>query len=158
MKKRGTHTRDNLSSCAKIVSCKRSQMQLSFGMIFSVILIIIFISFAIYGISKFLNLQKNIQTKKFVDDLQFDIDRIWKANQGSQQVEYNLPIDISSLCFNSEGEGDNLEFRRRGGGFGGAYSLEHVNLEDNFCVQNIDGKVKMRLSKEFGEALVRISE
>ena len=135
---------------------KRAQMKLSFGMIFSIILIIIFISFAIYGISKFLSLQKNIQTKQFADNLQSDIDDVWRANQGSQPVQYLLPSNIESVCFNA-GAGDNMELKKKGGLFGGAYSIEHLEFEGSPCFNVVDGKVKMRLSKDFGEALVTIT-
>ena len=56
-------------------------MELSFGMLFSIILIIIFIAFAIYGVSKFLSLQKGIQTKTFANDLNFDIDIVGRDKE-----------------------------------------------------------------------------
>ena len=43
---------------------KRSQIAMSFGMIFSIILIVFFIVFAFYGINKFLKLQKEVQIKR----------------------------------------------------------------------------------------------
>ena len=58
---------------------KNAQVKISFGMIVSIILIIAFISIAFYVIGKFLGLQKQIQTGQFLDDLQFDIDKIWKS-------------------------------------------------------------------------------
>jgi len=40
---------------------KRGQLKLSFGMIFSIILIIVFLGFAFFGIQKFMDYQKSIQ-------------------------------------------------------------------------------------------------
>ena len=140
---------------------KRAQMKLSFGMIFSIILIIIFIAFAIYGIGKFLSLQKNIQTKKFVDDLQFDVDKAWRANEVSTPAEYLLPTNIISVCF--EAEGDNMKLWKKDGGFGGAFNIQHLDSNEGIfnekpsCVDAVGGKVKIKLSKDFGEALVTIT-
>lgn len=137
---------------------KKAQLKLSFGMIFSIILIIIFISFAIYGISKFLKLQKTVQVKKFSDDLQYDIDKIWRGGSSSQSFEYTLPSNMEKVCFNNQGVGDNMEIMKKGGGFGGGYSLEHINIEKDFCAGVIDGKIKIIMSKSQGEALVTISK
>ena len=66
---------------------KRGQMKLSFGMIFSIILIIIFISFAFYAIQKFLSIQNSVQVGKFVNEFQQNVDKIWKGSQGSEKKE-----------------------------------------------------------------------
>ena len=83
-------------------------MKLSFGMIFSIILIVIFIAFAIYGVKRFLGMQDTVQVEKFKADLQNDIDKIWKANQGSQEREYFVPKKIYEVCFVDD-EGGNLK-------------------------------------------------
>ena len=70
---------------------KRGQMKLSFGMIFSIILIIVFISFAFYAIQKILEMQELMKVGKFKDNLEADIDSAWKGSQRSQEVEYILP-------------------------------------------------------------------
>ncbi len=90
---------------------KKAQMKLSFGMIFSIILIIIFIAFAFYAILKFLDLQDSIKTAQFSDDLQYDINKMWKSSQGSQPREYLLPSKIKSVCFvEDKYENENLIF------------------------------------------------
>lgn len=136
---------------------KRGQLKISFGMIFSIILIIIFISFAIYGITKFLNLQKNIQVNKFADDLQYDVDQMWRSNQGAQDLEYLLPSKIDKVYFLSENVGDNVELRSAGHLIG-SYKIEHLDILETFYVTNTNGKIKISLKKEFGEPLVRINE
>lgn len=141
---------------------KRGQMQLSFGMIFSIILIIIFIAFAVYGIGKFLNLQKNIQTKTFASDLQFDIDKLWNS-QGSQPVEYSLPANIERVCF-SEFE-NKLDIEIKTEKSIENYNIKHAKLSDDFskgsggnCISVKDRKISFQLEKGRNEALVTIGK
>lgn len=157
--KRGTRalTSDiNKNICPK---SKRSQMHLSFGMIFSIILIIIFIAFAFYAITKFLSFQETIKIEQFFNDIQGDIDKIWKGSQASQEKEYFLPKKIEAVCFTDD-EYENLYFRSEK--FVGGKKIEHIDIneiiknENPFCINNEKGKVKMRLVKNFGESFVTI--
>jgi len=138
---------------------KRAQMKLSFGMIFSIILIIIFIAVAIYAILKFLGIQDSVKIAQFEDDLQSDIDKMWKGSQGSQEVEYSLPAKIKSVCFKDD-EYENLVFRADK--FIEGIKINHIDIEktlageDSFCIDNVNRKLKMRIKKEYGEALVTI--
>lgn len=157
-------------------------MKLSFGMIFSIILIVIFIAVAFYAIKFFLGLQDTIKTGKFVDDLQKDINKMWKATQGSQDTEYYLPSKVEQICFvdySSQSRGRNSDLYGKlkqvyNGDenlfFYPLYSAEdfesvnikHINLEkiteqDNpFCVKSEDGKVKLTVEKNYDEATVVI--
>ena len=143
---------------------KKGAMELSFGMIFSIILIIIFIVFAIYGIGKFLNLQKNIQTKTFVDNLNFDIDKLWKS-QGSQPVEYPLPANVEKICFSEDEFEKDINLEIRGEKLMGAYNIKHAKISEDFskgtggnCVSVENRKIFLQLEKDYGEALVRIEK
>ncbi len=157
-------------------------MKLSFGMIFSIILIVIFISFAFYAISKFLNIGDTAQVARFTNNLQVDIDKVWKGSQASQEQVYFLPSKIEFICFidynsNKRGsrdliyneleqtyyESENLFFYPIGSAQGlNAKEVKHINLEkitennNPMCFENIKGKVKIVLKKDFGEALVSI--
>jgi len=64
---------------------KKAQLKLSFGMIFSIILIVIFIASAFYAVQKFIGVQNIIQVEKFANDFQNDIDKIWRGSQGNQE-------------------------------------------------------------------------
>jgi len=137
------------------------QMKLSFGMIFSIILIVIFIVFAFYAIQKFLDIQKTIQIKKFQNDLQSDIDKIWSGPQGSQEVEYVLPTKIKSICFIDD-EYENLILKPSLNfvSIGKIQNIDIVKItesEDPFCIKLIDGKVKMIIKKNYGESFVIIT-
>ena len=136
-------------------------MKLSFGMIFSIILIIIFISFAFYAILKFLDLQDSIKIEQFKDNLQNDVDKMWKGSQGEREVDYSLPSKIESICF-KEDEYENLFFRSDKFIEGG--KIEHIDIDkilgtkDSFCIENKNNKIKMIIKKDYGEALVTIEK
>ena len=78
---------------------KKGQMQMSFGMIFSIILIIFFLAFAFFGIRTFLGIQDTAEKAKFLSDIQNDVETVWKSAQSSQAKEYFLPGKISDVCF-----------------------------------------------------------
>ena len=134
-------------------------MKLSFGMIFSIILIIFFIVFAFYAIQKFLGISDEVKMGKFKDNLQSDVEKMWKSSQGSQEVEYNLPSKINKVCFKNN-EYENLVFESDD--FVQGYNMNHIDIEkiteneNPFCIENVNGKVKMTIKKNFEDVLVRI--
>ena len=137
-------------------------MELSFGMLFSIILIIIFIAFAVYGIGKFLNLQKNIQTKTFVNDLNYDVDKLWRS-QGSQPVTYTVPVNVERVCFSEDEFEKDINMEIMGEKSIETYDLVHAKLSDDFssgkggdCVSVEKGKIALQLEKEYKETLVTI--
>ena len=163
--------------------CKKGQMKLSFGMIFSIILIIIFVAFAFYAITKFLDLKNKVEIGKFIEDLEEDIDKLWKGAQGSQEVEYFIPKKIEYVCFvdfdsvaggedknfyinlrKAKSSEENLVFYPVGSAGGlDSKKIEHINIEsiteinNPYCIKQSKGKVKLILEKDFSESLVRIS-
>lgn len=140
---------------------RSGQINLSFGMIFSIILIIIFLGFGFYAIMKFMELQNTIQIEKFLRDFQEDVNNMWKSIQGSQNLVYSLPTKISSVCFKND-EFENLQFTSndiiRG------KMIEHIDIakiikdEDPFCIQNIKGKISLTIIKDYGETLCQSHE
>jgi hypothetical protein len=164
---------------------KRAQMQLSFGMIFSIILIILFVSFAFYAIMKLLDYQNSIKVAKFIENFEKDIDRIWKSG-GSQQRSYVLPSKIEKICFidyleskNEEAsdsgvwkELENFFYEKENLFFYPANSAKEIKArvvrnidlgkitseKNPFCIKNIDGKVSMTIKMSPEESLVTISE
>ena len=156
---------------------------MSFGMIFSIILIIIFIASAIYGIIKFLEFKDTMVVGKFVERLEEDTEKIWKSTQGSQEFSYSIPSDIELVCFvdydhESEGqysdlyytlkqaffEKENMFFYPIGSGNGlDSTEIAHLDMnattfeENPFCIRN-DGEIKMILKKNYRDSLVRIEK
>ena len=77
---------------------KGGQLKISFGMIFSIILIIAFISLAIYGILWFLEKQKVAKVGMFYQDFQDDVDSLYRGTYGSDEFVYSLPGEIEEVC------------------------------------------------------------
>ena len=130
----------------------RGQMNLSFGTIFSIILIIVFIAFAIFGILKFIGVQQLAQVEKFKSDLQTDIDNLWKSTQGAQKLEYTLPRKISKVCFIND-EVENLYFVP--GDFKGEI-IKNVDFDktiprntNQLCIISIKGKITLFIQKKW---------
>ena len=161
---------------------ERGEMQISFGMIFSIILIIFFLSFAFFGIRTFLGIQDTAKTTKFLIDLQSDVEKVWKSSQVSQEKNYLLPGKKSSVCFadfkvQATGENAQIYSELKRAYYGnenmvfypvsfdeiGSTEIKYLNLaeitrnENPFCIENINGKVKLRLTKDLSDALVTIT-
>jgi uncharacterized protein (UPF0333 family) len=83
----------------KVIRNSRAQMQISFGMIFSILLIIVFVVFAFFGIKKFLEVQDKIVVKNFINNLNNDLEKMWKSSRGSQEAIYVFPNKIEEVCF-----------------------------------------------------------
>jgi len=140
----------------------RGQSQISFGVIFSVLLIIVFVAFAIYGITIFLNTQVKAQIGLFKTDLQGDIDSRYLSTQGSTPVTYSIPKKIKQVCFVDDTY-ENMRFTPEG--FDG-YLLEHVDLTKttlsshtrpkSLCIDTANGKITMTLKNDYNSPLVTI--
>ncbi len=144
----------------KMVTNKKAQMNLSFGMIFSIILIVVFIAFAFYGIGKFLEFQETIKIKQFLTDLQYDIDTVWRGSQASQPKEYSLPKKILEVCFRDDTY-ENLYFKSDK--FIEGKLIDHIDTESlsvsgDLCFENTNNKINLILRKEFGKTLVIIEK
>ena len=134
---------------------KKGQLKLSFGMIFSIILVILFLVFAFYAIQKFLSMQEQVQLNQFKEDFQGEINKLWQSTQGSKNLEYKLPSKTTSVCFDN---GISIKLNNRYQTF----LLEHVDWEktlgtqSNLCFKPQEGRVNIVIEKNYGEALVTI--
>ncbi len=164
---------------------ERGQLKLSFGMIFSIILIIIFLAFAFFAVKKFIGIGNAAQIIKFKNDLQSDIDNLWRGSQGSEEHEYFLPSKIKYVCFadyNYTGGArgvnqefydglqlgfhgtENLFFYPLGSADEmGSSKIKHIDLAkitesaNPFCIKTISGKLRLTLKKNYGDVLVTIT-
>jgi uncharacterized protein (UPF0333 family) len=140
---------------------KRGAINISFGMIFSIILIVVFLAFAFYGIKKLVEVQEIALVSQFKSDLQEDIDKMWNGPQGQQPLKYRIPNKIEGICITNS-EYQNLYFIPEGK-FQGTI-IEHVDFEKslgknkNLCFENNEGTISINLNKDFGENLVTISK
>jgi len=160
---------------------KSGQLKISFGMIFSVIMIIIFLIFGFYAIRTFLGIQEKATVGLFLDDLRGDVNSVWQSTEGSQEKEYNLPKKISYLCFidgdiSQSGEhkdffddlkitlldDNNIAFYPVGSSGIESAEIRNIDIgkitqnENPFCIENKGGKVKLTLIKETGDSQVKI--
>ena len=139
---------------------KRGQMKLSFGMIFSIILIVVFIIFAFYAIRKIVGVQQVVQIETFVKDLQEDVDRAYYGARTAQNETYTLPNKIEAVCFADRT--NNLLFRPLSEKIS-AKNIDNINIleitleKDPYCVSNTGGEVKLIISKGSNEDLVTIT-
>lgn len=134
---------------------KKAQMKLSFGMIFSIILIVIFLAIAFYGIKMFLGMQTKMQIKQFENSLQGDVDKMWKSTPGSVVENYILPKKIKAIYFEDKGD-ENLFFDCDD--FIEPVKINHLDIKNKIYIKNTDGKIKLTIKKERGELLVTISK
>jgi len=78
---------------------KRGSIELSFQLIFSLILVAVFIYAAFTGIKYFLNVSEHAQINTFIAELQSKVESAWLATEISQTYEISLPSGIKYVCF-----------------------------------------------------------
>jgi hypothetical protein len=79
---------------------KKADINLSFGVIFSIILIAVFVFAAIYAINFFLNYSKCAQVGRFYNDLQGQVDLAFSSSSTENKpFEISLPGNVRKVCF-----------------------------------------------------------
>ena len=156
---------------------------MSFGMIFSIILIVLFLAFTVYGIMMFLNFQKSVQVGQFMEYMQDDINTMWSGSLGLVDKEYRIPEAIQYACFfdlNTQPIGPKTEFASDFELFsegvnnfyfypvGSAEGLDSkviknidiakiTSSENPYCIPNAKGKIKMTIKMDLGDSLVTVT-
>ncbi len=148
---------------------KRGEINLSFGMIFSIILIIAFLAFGFLGIKQFLKMQTEIQVKLFLQDFQEDVTELYNSEPGTDlpDIQYILPTYIKQVCFENS-EFGNLKFVTDDSkGISSSIqrkNIEHLDIErtlngaKSLCFDNIKGRVTFLLSLEEGQTQVIVKK
>ncbi len=152
---------------------KKGQIQMSFGMIFSIIIIIATVAIAIYFIKSFLNTSECVEIKDFYEGFQKDIDSAWQSPIARKTFSSTLPNGIESVCIGLArnripGEHsvefteiqryvdtDNNIFLIPGNkacdGKAGRINLEHIGNKNFFCKKVIDRKIEFTIEKNSAE-------
>lgn len=79
---------------------KRADINLSFGVIFSVILIAVFIFAAVYAINFFLDYSQCVQVGSFYDGLQKEVSNAYLSQSTeNKKFQISLPSSIDKICF-----------------------------------------------------------
>jgi len=149
-------------------------MELSFGMIFSIILIIIFMGFAFWAVMKFIEPKNAIEIGLFMDDLQGEVDKAWQSVGDYQEPKtFSLPKQIEYVCFMDCESGErggfrnyyrdlslgcggdtNLIFYPYGSGETLDSQIEHIALSEITksknpnCFENVNEKVSIIIKKD----------
>ncbi len=164
---------------------KRGSIEISFGMIFSIIIIVALIGVAVYATTIFLKFGSSAQVGLFYEEFQSKIDEIWSSASTNRVVSFPLPSTIKFVCFGfisadtNAGRYDSQfkALRRDSSGFQQentntflyppekakelAYEkIEKIDISGLGvfdCFEVKDGVVKIRLSKGEFDSLVKVS-
>ncbi len=162
---------------SRTFSNKRGYLELSFGMIVSIILIIAFLGVASYAIIKFLDLNKDVTSHQLVNNLQSYVDELWQGSQGSVPQVLTAPKDVTFVCFfDSSSEArpgtnrrmyeeikdgaqhnENMAFYPIGSSQTDSsyFEIRHINItktttiKNPYCFENVEGKIHITLEKKF---------
>lgn len=158
---------------------KRGQFNISFGMIFSIIIIIVIIGVAFYVIMSFLQTSKCAEIGLFYDDLREHIDKAWQATKYRDSFTGTLSSGVEMVCFGDSSqtpreyrkEFDELvrEGRRGHNVFISpkkeacdvslvSMKLEHAKTDQFFCVDVNDNKLSIKIEKNVFDSLVTIAK
>ena len=166
---------------------KKSQgtFDISFGMIFSILLIIFFVVVAFIAIKAFLDTKSCAQIGIFYSDFQDDVDKAWNSQKSDFEFKGNLPSGLDYVCFANldksvKGSDEekkvyteisiyreanaNMFFYPREKACNMPYQkAKHIDLnkttesKNPYCISVKDGSVTIKISKDFNEALVKLS-
>lgn len=157
---------------------KKGAISLSFGFIFSIIMIAAIIAVAFYAISFFLNLGRCADVSLFVRDLQENVDGAWSSEISKETFIVTVPRGIKSICFWDEaGENSGEEFREikeflrmdRNNMFFyppenacdfPATKIDHIDVSELgwYCFPAEKNEVKIRLEKDSDNPLVVVKK
>ena len=158
---------------------------MSFGMIFSILLIIFFVVIAFIAIKSFLDTKNCAQVGIFSDNLQKDIDKAWNSQKSDFEFKATLPSGLEYVCFadlTKSNKGSEIDkkiytdmsiyeesnanmflYPREKSCNMPYYTIKHINLNQTtesrnpYCIAVKDGGINIKVSKDFNEALVKVA-
>jgi len=158
-------------------------MGLSFGVIFSIFLIIFFVIIAFIVINSFLKTQKCAQIGIFKDDFQNEIKKAWNSPKQISTFKGRLPSNLDYVCFANlsqqikgiyneigedisiyEGENANMFLHPIEKTCDIPYhNIRYLDMEtiissrNPYCIEVEKGNIDIEIQKELGDRFVRIS-
>lgn len=163
---------------------KNGAIEISFGFLFSVILIAIFIGVAIYAIKNFMSFKKCTEVLMFKNDLQDKVDEAFASSgEVMYKINFTIPYKIELVCFldkskGGEGKWKNLYGKLSSYSFENknvyfwplnavcegekAFTLKNINItkitEQNnpYCIENRNGIIEIKIEKGFYDSLVSL--
>ncbi|MCX6748310.1 MAG: hypothetical protein NT076_01775 [Candidatus Pacearchaeota archaeon] len=155
---------------------KKADLNISFGMIFSIILIIAFVGVAFYAIRGFLSTKNCAELGQFKQDLQDSIDKAWGSDESSFVFSRTIGaeaciinISASQIGANEEqynsfkklGYQGNLFFYPLSRCKGSVFILNHINLDKITSKENpycLPKKVELKIVKNFNDPRVCVGD
>jgi len=157
---------------------KRGVFEISFGMIFSIIIIIAIISVAFYVLTKFMGVSKCTQVGLFYDDLKTYTEKAWQAQIHKDTFTGSLPSGIELVCFGNFTQSPQAKYvsvfndlqERQGRDKNvflypiqqecdlplSAFKLLHVKTSNFFCVPVKNNKMQIKSEKSEFDSLVTL--
>lgn len=194
MKERRAYEHDKLSkkafrgkvTCKGTVGSIRKAQQsigMSFGIIFSIILIIFFLLIAFIAIRAFLGTKDCTQVGIFLGDFEKEIANTWNSQGVSTDFKRTLPTSIEYVCFTDfnknpkgefnyvydgiiyyKGSGANLFFYPKDSACKTPYKtikyldMESITeLENPYCIPVESGIIRINIEKGFNDRLVKVN-
>lgn len=163
---------------------KRGSIEISFGMIFSIIIIIALIGVAVYAITAFLDFSGSAQMGLFYQEFQDSVNNVWSSATTNRVFTFTVANSIDFVCFgNIAGNIDagqyNVQLNKLREGsssfqqqntntflyppdkagdlaFKKIDKIDTTTLDDFDCFEVESGKVRIRLFKGEFDSLVKI--
>ena len=155
---------------------KRGQFDISFSMIFSIIIIVAIIAVAFYVISGFLRTSRCAEIGLFYNDLKDYTDKAWQSTIHQDTFTGTIPSGIDMVCFGelSQAQQEFSDIKKaflnsKGNVFLyppksacdsslSSIKLENVQINSFFCKNVENSKIEIKTSKDKFDALVTIQE
>lgn len=157
------------------------QFNISFGMIFSIIIIIVTVLVAFYVIRYFMNVSACTQSGMFYQDLQTEVDKAFKADIGQQPFSKTAPAGVTEVCFGNLSKSPVAAYRKEydsikelgnprenmfyypdGGSCNKAelvsFKVNYIEDMNMFCVKVVKGKISLIIKKGSYDALVKLEK
>ena len=163
---------------------KRGQevLGISFGMIFSIFLIIFFILIAFIVIKEFLHARDCAEIAFFIDKFEIDVKKTWNSQIDSHTFSSNLPSGIKYVCFSDVSIPFKGEFQEIGNDLG-LYKGKNANLffyptgkscelpyhnipnldieniisrENPNCIEVKKGRIEIKIEKDLNDKFVNV--
>lgn len=150
--------------------------ELSFGFIFSIILIVAIIFTGFYALGKFLDVRNCAEAGLFYDDMQKEIDRAWNSEITKNTASLSAPSEIEKVCLGDIHSSSNIpeydDLRTYGNLDSNVFlypskkacdglsnkKIEHLEFDylGVKCFPLVSGRVEIRIEKESTDSLVRV--
>lgn len=158
---------------------KKGQIQISFGMIFSIIIIIATVAVAFYVINYFLKLNDCSKAGLFYDSLKSEVEKAYNGDITQKIFSKAVPSGVKSVCFgnltqdytktDSEqydyivqyGIKNNVLLYPPGKACNNelaSFNLVHATTSGFFCVPVKSGAISVKLTKSTFDILVKLSK